>query len=77
MATRKEIKEDSKASNHSNSGLVLVFTGVAIGLGAAAWLLKRKHDTKVAWDPERILDACDNAAARLDEILFAETRQVG
>lgn len=76
MAENKEFKEES-LDRKSPTGLILVAAGVAIGLGAAAWLLKRKNDTNISWDPERILDACDSAAARLDEILFAEARQVG
>ena len=77
MAENKEFNEESTETNQPKSGLILVATGVAIGLGAVAWLLKRKHDTKIAWDPEKILDACDAAAARLDEILFTETRHAG
>ncbi|MFM9874624.1 MAG: hypothetical protein ACKVQS_14305 [Fimbriimonadaceae bacterium] len=76
MAETKEFKEES-TDRKAPSGLVLIAAGVALGLGATAWLMKRKHDTKIAWDPDSILDACDNAAAKLDEILFAETRQVG
>lgn len=77
MSHRIEFNEGSTPPKTNHAGLVLIGTGIAIGLGAAAWFLKRKQDTKIAWDPERILDACDTAAARLDEILFAETRQVG
>jgi hypothetical protein len=76
MADTTEFKEES-TNRKSSTGLVLIATGVALGIGATAWFMKRKHEAKVAWDPERILDACDTAAAKLDEILFAETRQVG
>lgn len=57
---------------------VMGAAGLAIGLGAAAWFLTRRHKAKIALDPERIIEACDAAAARLDEILFAEhSRQAG
>lgn len=69
---------DNRKIPPAPSGWVLGAAGVALGLGAAAWLLTRRHKTKLAWDPDRILEACDAAAARLDDILFAEqSRQAG
>ncbi|ARU40673.1 hypothetical protein CCB80_05780 [Armatimonadetes bacterium Uphvl-Ar1] len=72
-----EQAEGKTQSKGSATGVILLATGLAVGLSAAAWLLKQRHDKKISWDPERILDACDAAAAKLDEILFQESRQAG
>jgi hypothetical protein len=69
--------KDKTESKGSAAGIILLATGLAIGLSAAAWIIKQRHDKQISWDPERILDACDAAAAKLDDILFQESRQAG
>ena len=72
------MKNNPTTDPKPQTGAIMLMTGLMIGLGAAAWLLKQKRDQKIAWDPDRILDACDAAAAQLDDILFAEqSRRVG
>lgn len=72
-----QTESNTPKQSHTPTGSIMLATGLALGLAATAWLINRRHKNKVAWDPERILDACDTAAARLDEILYQETRQVG
>jgi hypothetical protein len=65
--------------NKPTTGALMLAAGIVMGLGATVWLIKQKRDQHVAWDPEHIINACDAAAAKLDEILCADeqSRRVG
>ena len=42
-------------------------------LGVAAWaLMAKRKPGEPLWDADSVLKACENAAAKLDEILMAE-----
>ena len=50
-----------------------IVAGAAVGIAAFTYLTRRAKAGKPVWDPNSILDACERAAARLDEILLGES----
>ncbi|MCB0826727.1 MAG: hypothetical protein KDC26_11100 [Armatimonadetes bacterium] len=67
------MKSESSAKTKSQgSSLGILLTGVAIG-AAAAWAFSRRKGEKLPWDVDSVLDACDRAAAKLDDLLTVET----
>lgn len=73
---QETIKEDTIQNQKSALPVIWLAAGAAVGIGAAAWFLKTRAGKSLAWDAEKLIDACDAAALKLDEILFAESRQV-
>ena len=53
--------------------LVLIAAGAAVGIGAAAWFLKVRHGKAITWDADKLMEACDTAAAKMDDILYGES----
>lgn len=74
---QETIKEDTLQKQKSALPMIWLAAGVAVGLGAATWFLKTRQGKALPWDADKLIDACDAAAAKLDEILFTESRQVG
>ncbi|MBX3115030.1 MAG: hypothetical protein KF836_10735 [Fimbriimonadaceae bacterium] len=74
---QETIKEDTLQKQKSALPMIWLAAGAAVGLGAAAWFLKTRQGKALPWDADKLIDACDAAAAKLDEILFTESRQVG
>lgn len=76
---QEPIKEDTNHAQTSAMPLVLIAAGAAVGIGAAAWFLKTRHGKSFTWDADKLIDACDVAAAKMDDILYGESnkRQVG
>ena len=67
------MKSESVAKSKSHgSSIGILLTGVAIG-AAAAWALSRRKGEKLPWDVDTVLDACDRAAAKLDDLLIVGT----
>lgn len=54
-----------------NSTIGWIVAGAALGLAAAALLAHRKTQ-KALWDTDSVLNACDRAAEKLEEVLRNE-----
>lgn len=78
MSKHEEATTESSSKESGTPGLLLA-AGLAIGLGAAAWFLSKRHSHALNWSTDSILDACDAAAAKMEEILHGESghRNVG
>ncbi|MDI9641457.1 hypothetical protein QPK87_07280 [Kamptonema cortianum] len=61
----------SEEKKDRSAAVGMVALGVALGVAAFAFLARRRRD-ETPWDVDRVLDACDLAAAKLDEILLGE-----
>lgn len=56
-----------KKTSHGATWIIL---GAALGVAAVTLFTKRRHNER--FDVTTVIDACDRAAAKLDEILTGE-----
>ncbi len=66
---RVEDRTESRAPS------ALLAAGVAVGIATVMWLFSSRRVASSHPVAESILDFCDSAAAKMDEILKAETTQ--